>query len=298
MPIIKACKLNKSFKGEAVLKNISFELENNQIFGLIGPDGAGKSTLFRILCTLILADSGKASIKGLDIEKDYKQIRAFLGYMPGNFSLYMDLSVRENLEFFAKIYNQNLRANFKLIEPIYEALAPFETRKARALSGGMKQKLALCCTLIHKPSLLFLDEPTTGVDAVSRKEFWDILQILKEQMSIIVSTPYMDEASRCDKIALMNKGEILRISGVKELCASFSKKLYAFYGIKGVYTSELARLDMVDSCYLFGQCSHITLKENARLEDLLALLHTQFGTQIKCEHIEAGVEDCFMELVR
>lgn len=299
MYALKADKICKSFKGVRVLEDISFSVKSNQIFGIIGPDGAGKSTLFRILCTLLLASSGKALVQGFDLVKDYKKIRALIGYMPGNFSLYMDLSVRENLEFFAKSYNQNIKENYELIAPIYEALKPFETRRAKALSGGMKQKLALCCTLIHNPEILFLDEPTTGVDAVSRMEFWDILQILKTQMSIIVSTPYMDEASRCDEIALMNKGKFLSISGVEELCKSYQYKLYAFYGIEPIFASRVANLKLVHSCHLFGQSCHISLKDEGKVGELLTNLQDEFkNKEIYYEAITPSVEDCFMELLR
>ncbi|MDE3214488.1 MAG: ABC transporter ATP-binding protein, partial [Bacteroidota bacterium] len=210
------------------LKGVSFSVEKGEIFGLIGPDGAGKTSLFRILTTLLLADSGKASVDGYDVVKDFKAIRNRVGYMPGRFSLYQDLTVQENLEFFATIFNTTIQQNYALIKDIYQQIEPFKDRKAGKLSGGMKQKLALSCALIHKPSVLFLDEPTTGVDAVSRKEFWEMLHRLKAQgITILVSTAYMDEASLCDRVALIQKGGILSINTPKGVTEDFKKPLWS-----------------------------------------------------------------------
>lgn len=204
--------VTKNYGSICALDNVSFEVEKGEVFGLIGPDGAGKTTLFRILTTLLVPDSGTATVEGLDAIKDYKRIRSIVGYMPGRFSLYQDLSVEENLEFFASIFGVDVKDNYDIIAPIYSQIEPFAKRRAGKLSGGMKQKLALSCALIHRPQVLFLDEPTTGVDAVSRSEFWDMLAGLKQYgISILVSTPYMDEAGRCDRIALINEGKILKI---------------------------------------------------------------------------------------
>lgn len=204
--------ISKSFGKVNALQDVSFSADNGELFGLIGPDGAGKSTLFRILTTLIHADGGSATVAGLDVEKDYRQIRTRVGYMPGRFSLYPDLSVEENMHFFAHLFGTTIEENYDLVAPIYRQIEPFRERKAGKLSGGMKQKLALCCALIHKPEVLFLDEPTTGVDVVSRVEFWEMLASLKEQgITILVSTPYMDEAQRCDRIAVIHEGRILDI---------------------------------------------------------------------------------------
>lgn len=204
--------VTKNYGSICALDNVSFEVEKGELFGLIGPDGAGKTTLFRILTTLLLPDSGTATVEGLDAIKDYKRIRSIVGYMPGRFSLYQDLSVEENLEFFASIFGVDVKDNYDIIAPIYSQIEPFAKRRAGKLSGGMKQKLALSCALIHRPQVLFLDEPTTGVDAVSRSEFWDMLAGLKQYgISILVSTPYMDEAGRCDRIALINEGKVLKI---------------------------------------------------------------------------------------
>ena len=191
---------------------ISFEVERGELFGLIGPDGAGKTSLIRMLATLLLPDRGTATVDGYDTVKDYKEIRKRIGYMPGKFSLYPDLSVEENINFFATIFNTTLKENYDLVSDIYSQLEPFRHRRAGKLSGGMKQKLALSCALIHRPSVLLLDEPTTGVDVVSRKEFWDMLANLKnEGITILVSTPYMDEAGRCDRIALVQNGKLLSV---------------------------------------------------------------------------------------
>ncbi|HEX9252786.1 MAG TPA: ABC transporter ATP-binding protein, partial [Ignavibacteriaceae bacterium] len=208
--------------------DVSFSVKEGELFGLIGPDGSGKSSIFRILTTLLLADSGRASVMGMDVVNDYKEIRKIIGYMPGRFSLYQDLTVEENLEFFATIFNTTIQANYNLIADIYVQLEPFKKRRAGKLSGGMKQKLALCCALIHKPKVLFLDEPTTGVDPVSRKEFWEMLKRLKEQgISILVSTPYMDEAKLCDRIALIQNGKLLEIDTPQNIVNRFDSTLYA-----------------------------------------------------------------------
>jgi len=211
MNCIEAHTIRKSYGSVEALRGVSLAVSPGEILGLIGPDGAGKTTLFRILTTLILPDEGSASVCGLDVVKDYREIRTRVGYMPGRFSLYPDLSVKENLDFFANIFGTTLEENYDLVAPIYRQIEPFKERRAGKLSGGMKQKLALCCALIHKPEVLFLDEPTTGVDVISRVEFWEMLSALRESgLGILVSTPYMDEAARCDRICLMNEGTILQ----------------------------------------------------------------------------------------
>jgi ABC-type multidrug transport system ATPase subunit len=211
MNCIEAHTIRKAYGNVEALRGVSLDVSPGEILGLIGPDGAGKTTLFRILTTLILPDEGSASVCGLDVVKDYREIRTRIGYMPGRFSLYPDLSVKENLDFFANIFGTTLEENYDLVAPIYRQIEPFKERRAGKLSGGMKQKLALCCALIHKPEVLFLDEPTTGVDVISRVEFWEMLSALRESgLGILVSTPYMDEAARCDRICLMNEGAILQ----------------------------------------------------------------------------------------
>lgn len=281
------------------LQGVSFAVEQGEIFGLIGPDGAGKTSLFRILVTLMLADSGKATVDGFDVVNDYKQIRRRVGYMPGRFSLYQDLSVQENLEFFATIFNTSIQENYGLVKDIYLQLEPFKTRRAGQLSGGMKQKLALCCALIHKPSVLFLDEPTTGVDAVSRKEFWEMLHRLKlEGITILVSTAYMDEASLCDRVALIQKGQLLSIDTPPTIIRQFKKPLWAVKGANMYQLmNQLLALPQVESCYPFGQFHHVVLKNQDR-QNLAELLE-----RVRCEvtdvhAITPTIEDCFMDLMR
>jgi len=226
IPSIKIEGLTKSYGSVKALENVNLEIGKGELFGLIGPDGAGKTTLFRLLTTLILPDAGSAVVDGLDIVKDYKEIRCRVGYMPGRFSLYQDLSIEENLDFFASIFGTTIEENYELVAPIYRQIEPFRKRRAGQLSGGMKQKLALCCAMIHKPTVLFLDEPTTGVDVVSRAEFWDMLDDLKKAgITIFVSTAYMDEASRCDRIALMHDGHILEVCTPPDELESYFIKL-------------------------------------------------------------------------
>ena len=255
--------ISKSYNKKTALKNISFEVDKGEIFGIIGPDGAGKTTLFRILTTLLLPETGKVNIGDLDLVKDYKKIRKIFGYMPGRFSLYHDLTVEENLEFFASVFSTTVEENYDLVKDIYSHIEPFKKRKAGALSGGMKQKLALSCALIHKPQILFLDEPTTGVDPVSRKEFWQMLKNLQKQgLTIIVSTPYMDEAILCDRIGLINNGEFLDIDKPENLIKKFPKKLYAVEGDNmPKLLKELRGNENVYTCYSFGDSCHITLND-------------------------------------
>ncbi|MDR0798491.1 MAG: ABC transporter ATP-binding protein [Dysgonamonadaceae bacterium] len=281
--------INKRYGDVQALTNISFRVNDGELFGLIGPDGAGKTTLFRILTSLILADSGEASVDGLDIVKDYKELRRHIGYMPGRFSLYQDLSVEENLNFFATVFHTTVQENYHLIKEIYQQLEPFRTRRAGKLSGGMKQKLALCCALIHKPSVLFLDEPTTGVDPVSRKEFWEMLKRLKQQgITIVVSTPYMDEATRCDRIALIQHGQILSIDTPENIRKAYPKKLYRASAPDNFSLLErLRELPEIDSVFLFGEYLHVTLKKDDKKPK-----------DVQLQLIEPGIEDCFIDLLR
>jgi len=282
------------------LKSVSFTVAKGEIFGLIGPDGAGKTSLFRILTTLLLPESGNASVDGFDVVKDYKQIRSRVGYMPGRFSLYQDLSVQENLEFFATIFNTTIEKNYGLIKDIYQQLEPFKDRKAGDLSGGMKQKLALCCALIHKPSVLFLDEPTTGVDAVSRKEFWEMLHRLKLQgITILVSTAYMDEAGLCDRVALMQKGAILSVNTPKGIIGKFKKPLWAVKANEMFKLLKAIKADTsVESCYPFGQYHHIVFKTHEGGRKKLEDITTQGNyTNVEIRSIEPNIEDCFMALM-
>jgi ABC-2 type transport system ATP-binding protein len=281
------------------VKDISFSVNPGELFGLIGPDGAGKSTLFRILTTLVLADTGAASVNGFDVIKDYREIRKGVGYMPGKFSLYQDLTIEENLNFFATVFGTTIKENYDLIKDIYQQIEPFKDRRAGKLSGGMKQKLALCCALIHKPAVLFLDEPTTGVDVVSRKEFWEMLKRLKEQgITILVSTPYMDEANLCDRIALIQKGKILSIDAPAGIIKSFPEQLYA---VKSGKTHQLL-IDVRSfpgtvTCFAFGDSLHATFKDNQE-KGLLPYLQSKGHADASIQPIVPGIEDCFIHLLK
>lgn len=283
------------------LKDVSFSVAEGEIFGIIGPDGAGKTSLFRILTTLLLADGGNAAVMGLDVVKDYQKIRNYVGYMPGKFSLYQDLTVQENLEFFATIFNTTIQKNYEYIQEIYQQIEPFKNRKAGALSGGMKQKLALCCAMIHRPSVLFLDEPTTGVDAVSRKEFWEMLHRLKEQgIAILVSTAYMDEASLCDRVALIQKGKILTVNTPEGVTKEFKKPLWAIRANEMFALMKMIKEDSrVESCYSFGQYHHVvfTSDDNNKvdLEDISAKGNF---SDVEIKSINPNIEDCFMALMQ
>lgn len=300
MPSVTIDQVSKKYGEVTALNNISFEVEKGALFGLIGPDGAGKSSLFRILVTLLLADSGRAVVEGYDVVKDYMKIREISGYMPGRFSLYQDLSVEENLHFFATIFKTTIKENYHLIRDIYVQLEPFKHRKAGALSGGMKQKLALCCALIHRPSILFLDEPTTGVDVVSRVEFWDMLQRLKsEGITIMVSTAYMDEASRCDTIALINEGSILAMDSPELISRSFGETLWSAKHPR-MFELMLALRDRpeVNSVYPSGEYHHLTLHGGATTEALKNELSKSGFEGVVFAQITPEVEDVFMKKMK
>lgn len=296
---IEVCNISKSFRKFKALDNISFNVDKGEIYGLIGPDGAGKTTLFRILTTLMDYDEGSALIEGHDIKKEFSTIRSISGYMPGRFSLYEDLSVEENLDFFATIFGTSVKDNYSTIKDIYSQLEPFRTRKAGKLSGGMKQKLALCCALIHKPSVLFLDEPTTGVDAISRKEFWNILQnIKKDGVTVLVSTPYMDEASLCDRISLIQKGKIIDNGSVEDIVGKYPYKLYSVTG-EPMYPilKQLRITDGVKSCFAFGSEHHIAVDDRlASPEKIRQILEQNNFRNCLVREIKPGIEDCFMQL--
>ena len=300
---ITAENLSKTYGKEKLVAvdTLSFTVEEGEIFGLIGPDGAGKTSLFRMLTTLLLPDSGSASVGGHDIVKGYAEIRKTVGYMPGRFSLYQDLSVEENLNFFATLFKTTVEENYHLIKDIYEQLAPFKKRRAGKLSGGMKQKLALCCALIHQPTILFLDEPTTGVDPVSRKEFWAMLYRLKEKgITILVSTPYMDEATRCDRIALIQQGKILSIDTPENISSQFGDTLYE---VKGGKMSRLLKTilayDQTKSAYAYGDAVHLTLHTNANaVDDLEDFLNHKGISSPQVREIKPSVEDCFIKMLK
>ena len=298
MAVIEVQNLSKSYGNVKALDGVSFSVERGELFGLIGPDGAGKTTLFRLLTTLINPDSGSATVDGYDIRDEYLAIRSRVGYMPGRFSLYPDLSVEENLQFFAAMFGVTMEESYELIAPIYKQIEPFRKRRAGKLSGGMKQKLALSCALIHNPGVLFLDEPTTGVDAVSRSEFWDMLAGLKEHgITILVSTPYMDEASRCDRIALCCEGRILEIDTPEGIVQGFDRPLYGISAKNMFALLERAReVNGVVYCYPFGEKHHLVAAEGFDEERFKAAL-----ADVECLEIvstQPTIEDMFIKLMR
>ncbi len=296
-------ELSKTYnKGKIIaVDSISLNVAKGELFGLIGPDGAGKTSLFRMLTTLLLPDAGSATVDGFDIVRDYKQIRRHVGYMPGKFSLYQDLTVEENLSFFATLFGTTITENYHLIKDIYSQIEPFKERKAGKLSGGMKQKLALSCALIHKPSVLFLDEPTTGVDPVSRKEFWEMLKRLKKQgITILVSTPYMDEASLCERIGLIQKGKILAIDSPQNIVNQYPENLY------GVRSKEIPRLlmdlrmyDNTLNCFTFGEYLHLSLKNDSpsSIPDMKQYLESKNHSECEVLPVVPTIEDCFIRLL-
>jgi ABC-type multidrug transport system ATPase subunit len=286
--------ISKVFKGKNTIKaldNINLKIDVGELFGLIGPDGAGKTTLFRILTTLLIADNGKASVLDSDVIKDFRAIRNIAGYMPGRFSLYQDLSVEENLRFFADVFDTTIEENYDMIRDIYVQIEPFKKRRAGKLSGGMKQKLALCCSLIHKPKVLFLDEPTTGVDPVSRKEFWEMLKHIQSLgITVMVSTPYMDEAALCDRIALIQEGHILSVDKPDRIPENFPYQLYAVKADNNyLLLNAIRNQPNIHSCHISGEYLHVIFKDNDRRIDY------QEGFEIT--EVKPAIEDCFIQLM-
>ncbi|MEL7119506.1 MAG: ABC transporter ATP-binding protein [Bacteroidota bacterium] len=299
MKAIELQHLSKSFGDTQALVDVHFDIDKGRLFGLIGPDGAGKSTLFKIMTTLLIPDQGKATIEGFDSVKDYKKIRKIIGYMPGKFSLYQDLSIEENLNFFATIFGTTIKENYHLIEEIYVQIEPFKKRKAGKLSGGMKQKLALCCALIHQPKVLFLDEPTTGVDAVSRAEFWDMLKRLKQfGITIVVSTPYMDEASLCEEIALIQEGRILKIDTPTRITQSYQHPLYAVSS-KDFYRllKELRAEKFTHRVEAFGEYLHLSTNTDTNPFQIIQFLEKNGHEQVELFETDPTIEDVFLELM-
>lgn len=296
---IQVQNISKSYQNNLAVDSITFDVKEGELFGLIGPDGAGKTTLFRILTTLLLANEGTATVAGFDVVKEYKSIRKVVGYMPGKFSLYQDLTVEENLKFFATIFGTTIEENYDIIKDIYIQIEPFKNRRAGKLSGGMKQKLALCCALIHKPKVLFLDEPTTGVDPVSRKEFWEMLKRLQPKgITILVSTPYMDEAALCDRIALIQKGSILKIDTPQNIITNYDKTIY---DVQSKNTHQLI-LDLKKypsqySVFAFGEFIHyIDKNENFDPLELDKYLQQNNHQDIVIKTSKTTIEDVFMDL--
>jgi ABC-2 type transport system ATP-binding protein len=303
MNAVEVTEVSKRFGETVALQSVSFAVGEGELFGFIGPDGAGKSTLFRILTTLVVPDKGSATVLGFDVQRDLWKIRPRVGYMPGRFSLYPDLSIEENLRFFSSVFGTTLEKEIDRIAPIYDQLAPFRERRAGALSGGMKQKLALCCALVHRPEILFLDEPTTGVDAVSRREFWDLLGQLKATgLTIVVSTPYMDEADRCDRVALIQRGAILTIASPDAIRRAFGRPLFSVRS-GDRYATLLAVRDYptARSVFPFGETLHYTDARDLPHESIAASLRTflsERGHDAAIEVIEPTIEDRFMDLMR
>ena len=290
--------LSKSYGKVKALDAVSFDVPRGSLFGLIGPDGAGKSTFYQILTTMLVPDGGTATVAGLDVVADYRKIRSIVGYMPERFSLYPDLTVNENLHFFASLFGVSVKDNYDLIAPFFDQLAKFPDRRAGALSGGMKQKLALGCALIHRPEILLLDEPTTGVDAVSRSEFWDMLATLREKgITILVSTSYMDEAQRCEQIALINRGRILRVDTPARLVAGIGESLYAV-SAREMYPLLLAlrEIPSVKDCYTFGATLHVVAGDDFNPAEIARALSNRGLTDIKIEPTQGDIEDLFIKL--
>jgi len=299
--LVQIENLSRHFGSVQALDNVHLHIEKNQLFGLIGPDGAGKSTLFDILATLRLPSSGTARVHGFDVQTKANQIRKRIGFMPGQFSLYQDLSVLENIRFFANVYGVAFEESSPLIRDIWQQIAPFKHRPAGKLSGGMKQKLALCCALVHKPTVLLLDEPTTGVDPVSRKEFWEMLQTLKSQnITTLVSTPYMDEANLCECIALIQNGKILAINSPAAIVAQFEFNLF---GVQSAHSNALInplrQFEKTQHCFAFGKMLHLTLKDACATEkDIVEFLEKQGHKNVDVWPMKPGIEDCFIELMQ
>jgi ABC-2 type transport system ATP-binding protein len=301
MPAVTLKNITKKYGDFVAVDEVSFEVKKGELFGLIGPDGAGKTSIFRVLTTLLLADGGTASVEGHDVVKDFQEIRNKVGYMPGKFSLYQDLTVKENLEFFATIFGTTIEENYDLIKDIYDQIKPFSDRRAGKLSGGMKQKLALCCALIHKPEVLFLDEPTTGVDVVSRSEFWDMLAKLKKQnITIVVSTPYMDEAKLCDRIALIQNGKIMTVDEPHQIINSFPKPLFAVKA-KNIYKllQNLRTEKEIENCDAFGEFLHLTLVSEQVDEEKIKTIAQKYNPEdLEVKKTEPTIEDSFIRLMR
>lgn len=302
MEAVVVSNLSKIYGKEKIqaVDDVSFSVSKGELFGLIGPDGAGKTSIFRMLTTLLLPDAGSAMVDGFDIVKDYRKIRNTVGYMPGKFSLYQDLTIEENLNFFATVFGTSIQENYHLIKDIYVQIERFKNRRAGKLSGGMKQKLALCCALIHKPSVLFLDEPTTGVDPVSRKEFWEMLKRLKaEGITIVVSTPYMDEATLCDRIALIQTGKILSIDTPNKIVESYPDKLYALKaGNMYALLKKLATYQRTINSYAYGEYAHASFTDGTAEDEISEFLREDELPHIEIHKTQPTIEDCFIKLLK
>lgn len=297
--MIRINNVSKSYGQIKAVKDVSLEIMKGILFGLIGPDGSGKTTLFRMITTLLIPDSGHISVFGYDTVKYFGKIRQFTGYMPGRFSLYPDLTVKENLTFYATIFSTNVEDNYNIIRPVFSFLEPFKNRLARDLSGGMKQKLALCCALIHNPQIIVLDEPTTGVDAVSRKEFWETLSELRNLgMTVLVSTPYMDEASKCDRVALFQGGKVMIEDTPSSILSDYKYPLFAIRTAnRSIAVNRLRSIDGIRRAYLFGHSIHVVLDRGLDKEWLNGRINDAAIAEFEILSILPDFEDCFIEAV-
>lgn len=300
-PDVEVADLGHDYAATRALDGVSFTVPAGETFGVLGPDGAGKTTLFRILVTLLVPHRGGARVLGHDVVTDLWALRRRLGYMPGRFALYPDLTVAENLAFHAAVFGTTVAAGMAGIRPIYDQLAPFAARRASALSGGMKQKLALCCALVHAPDLLILDEPTTGVDAVSRAEFWDLLGSLREGgLTILVATPYMDEATRCDRVLLLQGGRVLALDRPAALAAGYPRALAAVRAADRLGLLCVLRADpAVATAWPFGETVHATAAASdvapaAFAASVAARASASGLSGVTAAPIAAGIEDVFM----
>lgn len=300
MAAIEVNGISKSFGETQAVKSMSFSVNEGELFGLIGPDGAGKTTIIKILVTLLTPDKGSAKVDDYDVVKDYHDIRNIIGYMPGKFALYQDLSIEENMKFFADVFGTKIEDNLELMGDIYKQIEPFKKRRAGQLSGGMKQKLALCCALIHRPKILILDEPTTGVDAVSRKEFWNMLQHIRTQgISILVSTPYMDEAARCDRIALVQEGSIIALDTPQAIRDAFAYPIFAVRGRNNHHLIvRLKALPHLRSIYPSGEFAHLVMNQDTSIAEMEDFASQNGEEIIEIKPIKADIEDCFIEIMQ
>lgn len=300
MAAIEVNGISKSFGETQAVKSMSFSVNEGELFGLIGPDGAGKTTLIKILVTLLTPDKGSAKVDDHDVVKDYHDIRNIIGYMPGKFALYQDLSIEENMKFFADVFGTKIEDNLELMGDIYQQIEPFKKRRAGQLSGGMKQKLALCCALIHRPKILILDEPTTGVDAVSRKEFWNMLQHIRTQgISILVSTPYMDEAARCDRIALVQEGRIIALDTPQAIRDAFAYPIFAVRGTNNYHLIEkMKSFPHLRSIYPSGEFAHLVMNQETMLQQIEDFAAQNGEEIVEIKPIKADIEDCFIEMMQ
>jgi len=297
--MIRFDQVVKRYGNTTAVDRATFTVERGELFGLIGPDGAGKSSIMRMLVTLLLPDDGTITLDGHNVVADYRFVRRNVGYMPGTFSLYTDLTVEENLQFFANVFGTTIQENYHLIAEIYEQLAPFKDRRAGALSGGMKQKLALCCALIHRPLALILDEPTTGVDAVSRAEFWSMLRRLTTTgITIVVSTPYLEEAALCDRVGLINDGRLMQIDTIGGIVASYDHALWRIDADNTRTALQVLREHpAARAAYLYRSSVMMSTDQELDAEHLTHELLRSGVAGARVSRAQPDIEDRFMDLM-